>query len=87
MFLCVGWYSQTAVIFKFQMSYRVLELSVHERQHFEKVNQKFILFMGLVVLPKAPKAKIVSNRVFSKRILTSIEGNLSDWGVFSVQTF
>lgn len=41
--------------------------------HFEKVSKKFILFIGLVELSKAPKAEIVSDGDFSKRILTSTE--------------
>lgn len=46
----------------------------YEQLHFEKVNQKFILFIGLVESPKAPKAEIVSDMgFFSRRILTSTE--------------
>lgn len=41
-----------------------LDLSVPELLHFEEVNQNFSLFMGLVELPKAPKAEIASNKVF-----------------------
>lgn len=52
---------------------RVLELSVLELLHFGKVNQKFISFIGLLESPKAPKAELISDRVFSKRILTSAE--------------
>lgn len=57
----------------------MLDLSVPELLHFykllcfEELDQNFRLFIGLVGLPKALKAEVASNRMFSKRILTSIE--------------
>jgi len=62
------------VVFKLKrVTMNVLDLSVPELLHFEEVNQNFSLLLGSVKSHKAPKAEVASNRVLSKRILTSTE--------------